>query len=317
VWASLAGDPSRSRRRGQGRSGDSEAACPARSILPPCLTSMTPPTRSVPASAAAGHASAAKPDTSASDRPRQAGAPRRSWERATVPRPGAWLLVFVHSERLASRDPDASFRVNPEAPDPRSFPADVSGDTTEVALLGLRREGGHVQGRAHRPRRVGARSNRPGSWALLLEALEGDISDVQGGTTAEGVHLGAMSGTLDLLQRGLTGSGGSMACCGSTPSCRRSSAGSSSPCATAGIGGCGYGSRRAPCESPPDSANAADHHRSPGSAARACRRRDVGSSPSPDGRGLGLTVSAVNGERLGGCPRRRVPEQWSLSRPTA
>jgi hypothetical protein len=124
-----------------------------------------------------------------------------------VPRPGAWLLVFVHSERLASRDPDASFRVNPGAPDPRSFPADVSGDTTEVALLGLRREGGHVQGRAHRPRRVGARSNRPGSWALLLEALEGDISDVQGGTTAEGVHLGAMAGTLDLLQRGLTGIG--------------------------------------------------------------------------------------------------------------
>ena len=42
---------------------------------------------------------------------------------------------------------------------------------------------------------------------MLLEALEGDISDVQGGTTAEGVHLGAMAGTLDLLQRGLTGIG--------------------------------------------------------------------------------------------------------------
>ncbi|MGW6897514.1 glycosyl hydrolase family 65 protein [Streptomyces sp. NPDC054919] len=29
--------------------------------------------------------------------------------------------------------------------------------------------------------------------------------DIQGGTTTEGIHLGAMAGTLDLVQRGMTG----------------------------------------------------------------------------------------------------------------
>ena len=37
-------------------------------------------------------------------------------------------------------------------------------------------------------------------------ALESDIGDVQGGTTQEGIHLGVMSGTLDLIQRGYLGS---------------------------------------------------------------------------------------------------------------
>jgi alpha,alpha-trehalase len=50
-----------------------------------------------------------------------------------------------------------------------------------------------------------ARANRPGSWELFEEALESDIGDIQGGTTAEGVHLGAMAGTVDLLQRGIAG----------------------------------------------------------------------------------------------------------------
>ncbi len=45
-----------------------------------------------------------------------------------------------------------------------------------------------------------------GSWERYLEALESDIGDVQGGTTAEAIHLGVMSGTLDLLQRGYMGS---------------------------------------------------------------------------------------------------------------
>ena len=38
-------------------------------------------------------------------------------------------------------------------------------------------------------------------WGLFREALESDINDVQGGTTAEGIHLGAMAGTVDLVQR--------------------------------------------------------------------------------------------------------------------
>jgi trehalose/maltose hydrolase-like predicted phosphorylase len=31
------------------------------------------------------------------------------------------------------------------------------------------------------------------------------MADTQGGTTAEGIHLGAMAGTIDLLQRGYSG----------------------------------------------------------------------------------------------------------------
>jgi trehalose/maltose hydrolase-like predicted phosphorylase len=31
--------------------------------------------------------------------------------------------------------------------------------------------------------------------------LESDVGDIQGGTTPEGIHLGAMAGTIDLIQR--------------------------------------------------------------------------------------------------------------------
>jgi len=46
-----------------------------------------------------------------------------------------------------------------------------------------------------------ARSNRPRSWRLFLRALDSDLADVQGGTTAEGIHVGAMAGSIDLVQR--------------------------------------------------------------------------------------------------------------------
>ncbi len=46
-----------------------------------------------------------------------------------------------------------------------------------------------------------ARSERELSWHLFQEALESDVSDTQGGTTPEGIHLGAMAGTVDLVQR--------------------------------------------------------------------------------------------------------------------
>jgi trehalose/maltose hydrolase-like predicted phosphorylase len=52
---------------------------------------------------------------------------------------------------------------------------------------------------------VVARRDRDAAWQLFLEALESDVDDVQGGTTQEGIHLGAMVGTVDLLQRGFTG----------------------------------------------------------------------------------------------------------------
>lgn len=50
-----------------------------------------------------------------------------------------------------------------------------------------------------------ARARRSDAWSFVQEALRGDIADLQGGTTGEGIHLGAMAGTLDLVQRGLTG----------------------------------------------------------------------------------------------------------------
>jgi len=46
-----------------------------------------------------------------------------------------------------------------------------------------------------------ARSDRERSWEFFEDALYSDLDDTQGGTTAEGVHLGAMAGTVDLLQR--------------------------------------------------------------------------------------------------------------------
>jgi trehalose/maltose hydrolase-like predicted phosphorylase len=52
---------------------------------------------------------------------------------------------------------------------------------------------------------VVARSDRERSWELFSQALESDVADIQGGTTPEGIHLGAMAGTVDLLQRGYAG----------------------------------------------------------------------------------------------------------------
>ena len=43
------------------------------------------------------------------------------------------------------------------------------------------------------------------SWELYRVALASDIGDVQGGTTKEGIHMGVMAGTLDLLQRAYLG----------------------------------------------------------------------------------------------------------------
>jgi trehalose/maltose hydrolase-like predicted phosphorylase len=46
-----------------------------------------------------------------------------------------------------------------------------------------------------------ARANRRASWHLFREALDADLSDRQNGTTGEGIHLGAMAATADILQR--------------------------------------------------------------------------------------------------------------------
>lgn len=40
---------------------------------------------------------------------------------------------------------------------------------------------------------------------FFAEALQSDVCDIQQGTTAEGLHLGAMASTVDLMQRVATG----------------------------------------------------------------------------------------------------------------
>ena len=52
---------------------------------------------------------------------------------------------------------------------------------------------------------ISARTNRKESWSFFNEALLTDITDIQGGTTPEGVHIGAMAGTVDIVQRCYTG----------------------------------------------------------------------------------------------------------------
>lgn len=50
-----------------------------------------------------------------------------------------------------------------------------------------------------------ARSQRGRALEFLRLALDSDVTDIQGGTTAEGIHLAAMAGSVDLLQRCFTG----------------------------------------------------------------------------------------------------------------
>lgn len=52
---------------------------------------------------------------------------------------------------------------------------------------------------------VQARSDRKGAWECFRQAVISDLEDVQGGTTAEGIHLGSMAGTVDIIHRGFTG----------------------------------------------------------------------------------------------------------------
>ncbi|MEU7875375.1 glycosyl hydrolase family 65 protein [Dactylosporangium sp. NPDC049140] len=50
-----------------------------------------------------------------------------------------------------------------------------------------------------------ARNHRAQALRYFVEALESDVADIQGGTTAEGVHLAAMAGSVDVLQRCFAG----------------------------------------------------------------------------------------------------------------
>ncbi|WP_280477435.1 trehalose-phosphatase [Nocardia asiatica] len=50
-----------------------------------------------------------------------------------------------------------------------------------------------------------ARANRDRAVEFFDLVLGSDVADIQGGTTAEGIHLAAMAGSVDLLQRCFTG----------------------------------------------------------------------------------------------------------------
>lgn len=50
-----------------------------------------------------------------------------------------------------------------------------------------------------------ARRHRERALEYFVEALRSDVADVQGGTTPEGIHLAAMAGSVDLLQRCFAG----------------------------------------------------------------------------------------------------------------
>jgi len=50
-----------------------------------------------------------------------------------------------------------------------------------------------------------ARSDRTQAMRFFAEALQSDVKDIQQGSTAEGVHLGAMAGSVDIVERASTG----------------------------------------------------------------------------------------------------------------
>ena len=50
-----------------------------------------------------------------------------------------------------------------------------------------------------------ARGNRARAMRYFQQVLASDVADIQGGTTAEGIHIAAMAGSIDLLQRCFTG----------------------------------------------------------------------------------------------------------------
>jgi trehalose/maltose hydrolase-like predicted phosphorylase len=50
-----------------------------------------------------------------------------------------------------------------------------------------------------------ARANRDRAMEFFAQVLMSDVADIQGGTTSEGIHLAAMAGSVDLMQRCFTG----------------------------------------------------------------------------------------------------------------
>jgi len=96
-----------------------------------------------------------------------------TWVLSRMDRTNAWSLLSTFS--------------NPEAPAAVQIP---------------KKEGEVVSGAsAKSPDNL----SRPDSWSIFREALGSDFWDIQGGTTPEGIHIGAMAGTVDIVQRCYTG----------------------------------------------------------------------------------------------------------------
>jgi hypothetical protein len=77
------------------------------------------------------------------------------------------------------------------------MPLDKSRGTTELGTSSL-------SGVVHTW--VLARANRDRALELFQQVLKSsDVSDIQGGITSEGIHLAAMAGSVDLIQRCFTG----------------------------------------------------------------------------------------------------------------
>ena len=95
-----------------------------------------------------------------------------------------------------------------------------------------------------------ARADRRKAWDYFLEALESDIADVQGGTTGEGIHLGAMAGTVDLLRARVHRPGDARRTSwASTRTCPTRSRACGSGCATGGTPRSRWPSTTRPCRS--------------------------------------------------------------------
>ncbi|MCB9372971.1 MAG: glycoside hydrolase family 65 protein [Microthrixaceae bacterium] len=76
-------------------------------------------------------------------------------------------------------------------------------DRTTAYYLDRTSHGSSLSGVVHTWLMVGA--GREASWPLFADALESDLAGGDGGTVREGIHLGAMAGTVDLVQRGYGG----------------------------------------------------------------------------------------------------------------
>ena len=52
---------------------------------------------------------------------------------------------------------------------------------------------------------VAAKHQPDRAWDLFLDAVLTDVADIKGGSTPEGIHLGAMAGTVDIVERSFMG----------------------------------------------------------------------------------------------------------------